>query len=267
MKINDLDFNVVTRGTGQTLVWGHGLMANLDSENRLNIFAWDNFPHNKQLVRYDARGHGKTEPTFSADDYHWQNLATDMHLIADELGIGQFIAGGQSMGCATSIYAALNKPDNVKALILVNPPTAWETRAEQKGLYNRFARLGGLLGGRLLAKVMSKDLGRILPAWLVQEKQVNASAILAGIAQMKRRSLYYLFKGAGLTDLPSKEKIKSIAVPTLILSWEGDPSHPVSTAITLAELIPNSDLHVAKNYKDVQQWPEVLVNFLNQIDR
>ncbi len=52
-----------------------------------------------------------------------------MCLEAKGKGAQKFVAGGSSMGCATSIYAALLAPERMKALVLVIPPTAWETRA------------------------------------------------------------------------------------------------------------------------------------------
>ena len=78
-------------------------MASIVSEDALDLFEWDKFPKEKRLVRYDARGHGKTEPSYSPADYHWENLAKDMISIADKLGVEKLITGGQSMGCATTI--------------------------------------------------------------------------------------------------------------------------------------------------------------------
>lgn len=49
---------------------------------------------------------------------------------------------GMSMGCATSIYAAIQAPERVIGLILVIPPTAWETRDEtQRGKMRQGADL------------------------------------------------------------------------------------------------------------------------------
>ena len=131
MQISNLEFNVQVSGEGPAFIWAHGLTASMVSEDLLGIFEWDEFLDNIQLLRYDARGHGETEPSYTPADYHWSNLAKDMLSVADALGIDEFVAGGQSMGCATTIYAGLMAPERIKGLVLMNPPTAWETRAAQ----------------------------------------------------------------------------------------------------------------------------------------
>jgi len=265
MKINGLDFNVQVKGEGEALVWGHGLTASIVSEDLLDIFEWVKLSEEAKLVRYDARGHGKTEPSFSPSDYHWRNLANDMLSVANELGIDRFIAGGQSMGCATTIYTGILAPNRIKSMILMNPPTAWETRAEQGQLYNKLAKIGGLLGGSILAKIMGRNPERLLPGWLVEAKKENVKGVLEGLKPIKRKTLSSLFKGAAITDLPSREEIKSIDIPTLILGWTGDPTHPVETATELDKLMPHAELHIAEGYSDFQHWPQLIRDFISKV--
>jgi pimeloyl-ACP methyl ester carboxylesterase len=262
MRANNIEFNIKIKGEGETLLWGHGLTASIRSEDLLGIFEWEKFPMDHKLVRYDARGHGKTEPSFSPSDYHWENMSRDMLAIADKLKIEKFIAGGQSMGCATTIYSGLNYPDRLKGMILMNPPTAWETRATQGAYYRKLSKIGWLLGGGILSKVMAKNPERLLPGWLVDEIKDKVSGALEGIKPMKRRTLSNLFKGAALTDLPSREEIKSIDIPTLILGWTQDPTHPVETAEELDRLLPNSTLVIAENYSDFSNWPQLIRDFV-----
>ncbi|MFL0799773.1 MAG: alpha/beta hydrolase [Agarilytica sp.] len=266
MKVNNLEFNIQDSGSGDALLWGHGLMASMASEDLLGMYGWDQFPAGQRLVRYDARGHGKTESSYFPEDYHWKNLSNDMLSIADELEIDRFIAGGQSMGCATSIYAGLLAPDRVKGMILMNPPTAWETRVAQGKLYRKFARMGGLLGGNILEKIIGRDMGRILPQWLLDEHTGNVHGALDGLKSLKRRTLLNLFKGAALTDLPSPVEIQAIDIPTLILGWVDDPSHPLETATELDRLLPQSALHIAKGYSDFERWPELIREFSAKIN-
>ncbi len=266
MIVNDREFNVQSSGSGDALLWGHGLMASMASEDSFDMYGWNQFPTDQRLVRYDARGHGKTEPSYSPADYHWKNLASDMLSIAKELKIDRFIVGGQSMGCATSIYAGLLAPDCVKGMILMNPPTAWETRAAQRKFYGKLARTGGLLGGSLLAKIIGRDMGRVLPHWLLNELSGNVNGVFDGLKLLKRRTLLNLFKGAALTDLPSRPEIQTIDIPALILGWTDDPSHPLETATELDRLLSQSELHVAKGYADLKQWPRLIREFTERIN-
>ena len=143
-----------------------------------------------------------TEPSYAPADYHWSNLAKDMAAVADGLGVENFIAGGQSMGCATALYAGLLAPQRIRGLVLVNPPTAWETRAAQGEFYRKMAKLGGLLGGKTLARVTGGNLDRLLPGWLLEAKGEKVAGVLEGLKPLKRKTLSSLFKGAAGTDLP-----------------------------------------------------------------
>ncbi len=239
-------------------------MASIASEDAMDLHDWHNFPKDKQLVRYDARGHGQSEPSPYPADYHWQNLAKDMLAVADHLNLDKFVAGGQSMGCATALYAGFLAPERIKKLILMNPPTAWETRAEQGELYRKMSKLGGLLGGSILAKVMSRKMERLLPAWLIDAKGEKVAGVLEGLKPLKRKTLSSLFKGAALTDFPSREEVTSINIPTLILGWTGDQSHPLESAVELNKLMPKSTLVVAENYSDFETWPQRIRDFISR---
>ena len=64
-----------------------------------------------------------------------------------------------------------------------------------------------------------------------------------------------VLRGAAAADLPPKEELARIDVPTLILAWTGDPTHPLRTATRLNELLPNSRLIVARTPYGVMAWP------------
>lgn len=265
MRIRDLDFNLQISGDGTPFLWAHGLMNSIDAEDRLDWFGWQNFPPNLKLIRYDARGHGKTEPSYALEDYHWRNLAIDMIAVADAAGAPTFIAGGASMGCATTLYAALQAPERMKALVLVIPPTAWEKRAAQGKLYQRSALIGGLLGGSGLARMSSGNLTRMLPAWLVQAEPDKATGLLSGLQALHRKTFWNLMRGAAATDLPPRTAFGPLAgIPTLILAWVGDPTHPVSTAEELHRLLPQSELFVAQGHADFKTIPNRLKDFVSK---
>ena len=263
MRINGLEFNVRVTGEGEAFLWAHGLMASMTSEDMLDLFSWNNFPEDKKLIRYDARGHGETEPSCAPADYHWNNLARDMISVADKVGVEGFSAGGQSMGCATTLYAGLLAPQRVRGLVLVNPPTAWETRAAQGEFYRKMAKLGGLLGGKILAKVTGGNLDRLLPGWLLEAKGEKVEGVLEGLKPLKRKTLSNLFTGAAETDFPSREEIKTLDVPALVLAWTGDPTHPIETAAELDRLLPRSTLVVAEGYSDFEKWPQRIREFVS----
>jgi pimeloyl-ACP methyl ester carboxylesterase len=263
MRVNDLEFNVRVSGEGEAFVWGHGLSGSIEAEDMLDWFQWEDFPKNVKLVRYDARGHGKSELSRNPEDYHWKNLGKDMLAVADVVGAERLIVGGSSMGCATAICAAIEAPERIKALVLVIPPTAWETRAAQTEIWNRFAMIGRLLGGKGMGNMMAKNIDRMLPSWLIEAEPESLEGVMRGMAVQKRSALWNIFKGAGLTDLPPREEFGAIAdIPCQILAWVGDPTHPVSSAEEVHRLLPKSELFIAQGYKEFKTIPQRLHDFV-----
>jgi pimeloyl-ACP methyl ester carboxylesterase len=118
----------------RTLVWGHGLLSDRASEDELGLFDWSALD-GVRLVRYDARGHGASSAPADPDELRWSALAQDMLAVGEAVGASRFVAGGASMGCATALHAAVAAPERVEALVLVIPPTAWETRTAQAQMY------------------------------------------------------------------------------------------------------------------------------------
>jgi pimeloyl-ACP methyl ester carboxylesterase len=124
---------------GLPFIWAHGLMGSIALDDATGYFYQRNLAGMTQYVRYDARGHGFTDATDNIEDYIWFNLANHMIAIADKLGAKHFIAGGQSMGSMTALYAARMVPDRVKALVLVILPARYrkQEKNRQKFTENR----------------------------------------------------------------------------------------------------------------------------------
>jgi 3-oxoadipate enol-lactonase len=55
-------------------------------------------------------------------------------------------------------------------------------------------------------------------------------------------------------------------MPTLILAWSDDPAHPLATAQALHLRLPNSTLVVAERYSDLEKWPELLRQFVTELE-
>jgi pimeloyl-ACP methyl ester carboxylesterase len=266
LRVNNIIFNIRVTGKGPLFLWGHGLMANMESEDKFGLFKWDQFPKEYQLVRYDARGHGGTSASLSPDDYLWSNLAQDMLAIGCELSEGPFIAGGQSMGCATAIMAAIQAKDRVKGLVLVNPPTIWGERSRQAAVYRKIARIGGFLGGRILSRLARKGATKNLPPCLMDAPPENITGLTEGLRNIKRKTFSSLFRGMALSDLPAADQIGTIDVPVLLLAWKGDPVHPEKVAIELNRLLPRSKLLIAETYADITKWHHEIKEFVAKVD-
>lgn len=243
---------------GEWFVWGHGLTSSMAREDEFGLLDHARLAREVRLVRYDARGHGRSGSTADPSGYHWRELAADQLALLDALGVERCVAGGASMGCATALYSALAAPERVDGLVLVIPPTAWETRAEQRALYEVNAvlvetgRIDELIAGA--QQLPPPDPLVDDPTWREGFEREMQAADPVRLAR--------IFRGAGITDLPPPESLATITVPTLVLAWTGDPGHPVSTAERLAEVIPGAELHLASTRADLDRWTDLTVDLL-----
>jgi pimeloyl-ACP methyl ester carboxylesterase len=243
-------------GEGPDLVWGHGLSMNLVSDAEMAVLHWERIP--VSLVRYDARGHGGSDSTPQLAAYRWSALARDQLALADALGIGDYVAAGASMGCGTALHVAVLAPERVRALVLVIPPTGWETRAAQAAQWEQSAviieREGvePVIAARALLPLPDPYAGDD-----VRRKQQAANTRSWDPARLAR-----VMRGAALADMPERAAVATIGAPVLILAWTGDPIHPESTARELAGLMPQAELHVASTRDELNSWSDRVAQFL-----
>ncbi|MEO7722360.1 MAG: alpha/beta fold hydrolase [Pseudolysinimonas sp.] len=206
----------------------------------------------RTVVEYDARGHGRSTGALVADDYTWQSLADDLLALMDEVSPDAPVdAIGASMGCATILHAVLRAPERFRRLVLVIPPTAWETRAAIASGYEQIARLVEQDGVDALIR---------LDATVPNPPAVPADLVLR--TDISDELIPTVFRGAALSDLPPRVELASIAQPTLILAWVGDPGHPTSTSEGLLALLPHAGLRVAQSPEQVEEWVALADAFL-----
>lgn len=193
-----------------------------------------------RIVTLDLPGHGLTGPTPDGD-YSANGMINAVDVVVAELGLERFILGGNSMGGLVSWRYALDRPERVEALLLINaagmPPRPGEAAAAS----NIGFRIMRYSAGRWLA-------GQITPRALVRsslEQSVSNQAIVTEAAVDRYWELLR-FPGnrqatAKRATLPRDPKIAdrigAITAPTLILFGKEDRIINPSAAQSFAERI------------------------------
>lgn len=266
MHAKALPFENRVQGEGKPFLWAHGLLTCMEAEDCLDWFQWRKFPPSVRLIRYNARGHGRSLASCRAEDYRWQNLATDMLSLADHLGIDRFIAGGASMGACTALFAALQSPERIDGLVLVSPPTAWQTRIKQASQYRRSAWLALLFGGKGLAALAAREGQSSLPTWMDVSRSETMRQTFALWHRYSRKTLWAIFHGAARSNLPPKPVFRKLAdKAALIIAWPEDTVHPLETAEELHHLLPRSELFIANNEQQFNQIPARMIDFIQKV--
>lgn len=261
MQIRGVDLAVREAGAGLPFLWGHGLLGSMAQEDAAALLEWRSLAKAARLVRYDARGHGGSEASLDSEDYRWPALAQDLLALADAIGADRAVFGGLSMGCATALHAAVLDPGRVEGLVLAAPPTAWRTRPRQARVYRLLALAVEHWGLGPFRIALALSRLRPAPPHLAALQRSMSLAL----RRADRRAAAAALRGAASSDLPDPERLAGIQAPALVLAWRSDPTHPVSTAERLAELLPRAELQVARSLEDLRTWSASVERFLRAV--
>lgn len=239
----DLDLDV-TGDHGPAVVQLHGLTSSRRRERLMGLDVGAACT-DARVLRYDARGHGRSAGSRDPRDYRWPRLAQDLLGVLDAVFPGEQVHGiGSSMGTATLLHAALADPGRFLGLSLLLPPTAWATRRAKSAEYLAAASLVETEG---MAAFVDLGEAQVEPP-AVRGRPRTEPDVPAGL-------LPTVLRGAAASDLPAPVDLSRIDVPVLLLAWTEDPSHPLSSAERLHAVLPSARLVVASTPQDVATWP------------
>lgn len=244
-------------GVGSPVLWAHGMTSAAYTQERAGQFDWRPVSGRHRLLRYDARGHGRSTGGADPVEYTWPELAQDLlgllDVVEPPIGPARVDAIGSSMGTATILSAAVADPQRFRRLVLTTPPTCWETRAAANGVRLASAQLVEDEGVAALAALSIDAPGS--PAL------VNARRFITPI-RVRAAYLPAVFRGSAQSDFPSRAEVARLDLPVLVLSWTGDGTHPVSSGEALAQVLPNAELVVADDPAALAEWGERAADFL-----
>lgn len=241
-------------GTGRPVGYAHGVLLSRAAIHGLGIFDLGALGSGRRLLTYDQRGHGHSTGRPKPGHYRFEQAADDLLGVIDASGIDEPIDfAGSSLGAAAVLHAAVVSPQRFRRLALLIPPVAWESGPQQlRQWYFDTADTIDSIGAT---------------AWRRQWADAPPLPIFADYPPAKfdpdvdDALASAILRGVGLSDLPDPTQLAALTHPTLILAWDTDPLHPVSTAERLAEIIPDSTLHVARTVDDVRTWTQRTIDF------
>src|SRR5438128_11205349 len=224
-------------GAGPTVVLLHG--GNLHCRmwvQQLPVL----LPHFR-VVRYDARGFGRSSPADTAFEAH-----TDLYALLQHLAVQHASLVGLSLGGRIAIDFALNHPDMVDKLVLAGPGlSGWRDWSAEDTTWHLTARRAG----------HARDSIGMAMAWLTSDymrtamEQPQLATRLRLMAADNATYWMGLFRHGDLereADPPALGRLSAIRAPTLLLV--GDRDSPVIRVIvdTLASRIASSAVDVTR---------------------
>ena len=201
-----------------------------------DLTMWDaqarEFSSSFRVLRYDQRGHGKTQAT--GGRYTFDLLMADAIALMDALGIARANFCGLSMGGATALGLAQRHPDRVERAIVADsgcastPQSAaqWEERIA-------IAQKDGM------APLVEPTVARWFPPDVLAKNPPYLDAVRA----MVRATPVAGFIGcaAALADHDFRSSVASTKPPVLFIAGEKDAGGAVATAMKgLHQALPSS---------------------------
>jgi 3-oxoadipate enol-lactonase len=222
---------------------------------------WDDqstpFGERYELIRYDARGHGK-----SAFGEHLEltleQLARDALAVLDACGIARAHVCGISLGGMTAMMLAQRWPDRVLKLALCNtstympPKENWQSRIES-------VRAEGMaaIAEATLTRWFTPEFLQAEPQKVERVRQMLLSTNPQGYAAC----------AAAIRDMDLRESIADITARTLVIAGTRDPATPPAHAEFIASKIAGSKLvtldcaHLS-NVERAEEFNATLLEFL-----
>jgi pimeloyl-ACP methyl ester carboxylesterase len=218
-------------GHGPTVVLAHGFGGSARNFGPQARALRDGF----RVVRYDARGHARSDAPDDPAAYTPDTFAGDMARVFD----GSAVVGGLSMGAATALRFALVHPERVRGLVLAAYPAGPDAG---HGMSARSLEL---------ADAIERDGLEAAGARFVwgPESGLDAEAarlVRQGFLEHPPHGLVHTLRGV-LARLPSVEelapRLRELAVPVLLVVGERDRGS-LATCGRLADELNHSIVRV-----------------------
>jgi pimeloyl-ACP methyl ester carboxylesterase len=204
-----------------------------------------------EMVAFDARGHGASDPAPDPTAYEYADMAGDLAVVLDQVE-GEVVLAGNSMGAATIAAYALDDPSRVAALVLVTPGFSGERRGDD-ALGDWHALADGLEGG---------GVEGFMAAYEPPADPRFREAALKFTRQRLERHSHPKAVADALRVVPNSlafdglDALGELAMPALVVGSrdESDPGHPLELATAYAEHLPRSRLVVEAEGESPLAW-------------
>src|SRR6185295_16885622 len=211
VSVDGVSLRVESRGEGSPVVLLHGLgSSGMDYEHVAPGLA-----RKRRVIVPDVRGHGRSDKP--PGPYSVSMFAADLEAALDHMGVKAAHVAGLSMGGMIAFQMAVDRPDLVRSLTIINSGPALVPRGFQQR-YALWLRLFILrwMGPKAWAKVLAS---RLFPK---PEQETQRRQVIERFGSNPKGP--YLAATKALIGWSVLDRVKEIACPVLVLGSDRDYS-------------------------------------------
>jgi 3-oxoadipate enol-lactonase len=178
-----------------------------------------------RVLAFEHRGHGRSAAFPEGSFAGYEELAHDLELLLDELGLAQAVFCGFSDGAITLKRFALTRPARVRALILAGAQYTNDERTLA-----------------MWEKMTPERIAARLPQWVAQLTQQHDAQHEPGYWQKLLAAMRPMWR---VQPDYRPEELSAISVPTLLIAGERDGFGHLEQQVAMRRAIPQAELCIA----------------------
>jgi 3-oxoadipate enol-lactonase len=248
-----IHYEIEGREDGPPLLFSNSLGTNL---HMWDIQAAEAVGLGFRVIRYDQRGHGKSEAP--AGPYTLQRLADDVIDLLDALKIATTAFCGLSMGAMTGIKAGKTYPRRFSRLALCNTATYMPPREMWEQRIDAVTKRG-----------MAAVADGVIERWFTPTFRSEHPAEVGRVRDMllKTDPVGYAGCSAAIRDMDERDFLGTIEASALVIIGAHDPATTPEKGHYVAERIPGARAEVLdaahlSNVERPQDFNRIVFNFL-----
>ena len=220
VSLNGIELHYQIEGQGEPLLLLHG---GTGCHEDWAYCGRDDFAREYQLIKPDARSHGRSSNPDKIITH--RQCALDTLALLDHLGIARCRAIGVSMGGNILLHMATSQPQRIEAMVLVSATMYFPEQAR-----------------KIMRQVPTSE-NQPQPEWESMRRRHHLGDQQIIALWDWTREMQHSYDDMNFTP----PALSTITARTLIVYGDRDPLYPVDMAVEIYRAIPNSALWVLPN--------------------
>lgn len=249
--------HVVETGTGSEVIL---LWPSIFTDHHIYDEMISNLSARFTFLLVDGPGHGESEGV--SHEFNMEDCANAAISVLDHFLIERAVVGGTSWGGLTAASIALNNPERVKALLLMNTPM--EIGTQKPSFSTRMIAFGARW--MIKSKMFRDGVARsFFSANTLTKNSQYENLFHTMLKQAQPDRLSAAVRSVILRGSPLKERMANLSVPTLVIAGEKDEMYPIEIQAEAALCAPLGEFQPVpgKHISPVDE-PTVVANAIAQ---